>query len=528
MAREFGSTGWPTLPAHATYAVDLVRAPEQLRPALRRLLERVAVVDGLAEARALVEAQPGLVAATRDGDLLGRAFAHGGSASSPSLLEVQAAVDEASEQLVATTHRCERLRFSLTQARRGAGDGPRRVEAALARLHESDARLSAVAEQLGQLGSAARSATAEADRQNAAIASAQQRQDAAVAALDELTARLSNAEAAPDIEEPDTHARDALATEVVAARDAETEARLAVRTGEERARALHGRADQLERDAEAERQRARAGTAAAGARRAGGEVGRAVLRACDIVLSRLDGSLALAADRPGCWPSTSARCAKASCWTCAPEDASSPESSSSSPTRCTATRWPAPSSGFASSRSRRGRWRSSASTPRSLLAEYGPDQLVPPSPLAPDEVEPPEPRQPVPYVRAEQEKRLRGAERNLAQLGRVNPLALEEFSAMEERHQFLTEQLEDLKKTKRDLLEIVREVDERVEQVFTEAYHDVAREFVDVFARLFPGGEGKLVLTDPSTCSAPASTSRRVLRARRSSGCRSCPAVSVR
>ena len=69
---------------------------------------------------------------------------------------------------------------------------------------------------------------------------------------------------------------------------------------------------------------------------------------------------------------------------------------------------------------------------------------------------------------------------------------------MEERHQFLTEQLEDLKKTKRDLLEIIREVDERVEQVFTEAYHDVAREFVDVFARLFPGGEGQLVLTDPS------------------------------
>ena len=69
---------------------------------------------------------------------------------------------------------------------------------------------------------------------------------------------------------------------------------------------------------------------------------------------------------------------------------------------------------------------------------------------------------------------------------------------MEERHQFLTEQLEDLKKTKRDLLDIIREVDHRVEQVFTEAYHDVAREFVDVFARLFPGGEGRLILADPS------------------------------
>ena len=82
-------------------------------------------------------------------------------------------------------------------------------------------------------------------------------------------------------------------------------------------------------------------------------------------------------------------------------------------------------------------------------------------------------------------------------LGRVNPLALEEFSAMEERHKFLTEQLEDLKKTRKDLLDIVREVDARVEQVFTEAYADVAVAFDSTFARLFPGGEGRLVLTDP-------------------------------
>src|SRR3546814_6810426 len=82
-------------------------------------------------------------------------------------------------------------------------------------------------------------------------------------------------------------------------------------------------------------------------------------------------------------------------------------------------------------------------------------------------------------------------------LGRVNPLALEEFSAMEERHKFLTEQLEDLKKTRKDLLDIVREVDQRVEQVFTEAWEDVRVAFDHVFKRLFPGGEGKLVLTDP-------------------------------
>jgi chromosome segregation protein len=118
---------------------------------------------------------------------------------------------------------------------------------------------------------------------------------------------------------------------------------------------------------------------------------------------------------------------------------------------------------------------------------------VPPTSAGEDGVLP----DPTPYVREEQQKRLRTAERSLAMLGRVNPLALEEFSAMEERHKFLTEQLEDLKKTRKDLLDIVREVDSRVEQVFTEAYADVSAAFDSTFTRLFPGGEGRLVLTDP-------------------------------
>ena len=134
-----------------------------------------------------------------------------------------------------------------------------------------------------------------------------------------------------------------------------------------------------------------------------------------------------------------------------------------------------------------------------LVGEYGPDQLVPPSPRAPgDEIPEGEPEpEPYPYVREEQVKRLKEAEKGLALLGKVNPLALEEYSAMEERHRFLSEQLDDLKRSRDDLLDIVKEVDERVEQVFTEAYRDVEREFEGVFSRLFPGGEGRLILTDP-------------------------------
>ena len=100
-------------------------------------------------------------------------------------------------------------------------------------------------------------------------------------------------------------------------------------------------------------------------------------------------------------------------------------------------------------------------------------------------------------MRELQEKRLRTAERGLKSLGKVNPLALEEFAALEERHTFLTTQLEDLRQSKKDLLDIVAEIDERVEQVFSEAFADTAEQFEGVFSRLFPGGEGRLVLTDP-------------------------------
>jgi chromosome segregation protein len=136
-----------------------------------------------------------------------------------------------------------------------------------------------------------------------------------------------------------------------------------------------------------------------------------------------------------------------------------------------------------------------------LLAEYGPDLPVPVLRAGGDDAEseandqPP----PVPYVRELQQKRLRVAERELNLLGRVNPLALEEFDALEERHRFLSEQLEDLRKTRKDLLDIIAEVDNRVEQVFTEAYADVAAAFERVFARLFPGGEGRLILTEPGS-----------------------------
>lgn len=102
-----------------------------------------------------------------------------------------------------------------------------------------------------------------------------------------------------------------------------------------------------------------------------------------------------------------------------------------------------------------------------------------------------------PFDRAEQEARLARAERKLAQLGRVNPLALEEFAALEQRHKFLTEQLTDLANTRRDLLTIIDEVDSTMQTIFAAAFADTQAAFDQVFPILFPGGSGSLTLTDP-------------------------------
>ena len=135
-----------------------------------------------------------------------------------------------------------------------------------------------------------------------------------------------------------------------------------------------------------------------------------------------------------------------------------------------------------------------------LVGQYGPQVpvvLTPPPGPGGAEGDADDAPETVPYVRAEQQKRQRRAERDLAALGRVNPLALEEFAAVEERHRFLSEQLADLEASRRDLLAIIQDVDDTVLTVFRSAFEDTAEEFQHVFATLFPGGDGRLFLTDP-------------------------------
>ncbi|MFI1784170.1 AAA family ATPase [Streptomyces rubiginosohelvolus] len=479
---------------------DLVRGPAALVGAVRRLVAGMVVVATLEDAEELVAAQPGLTAVTGEGDVLSAHFAHGGSAGAPSLLEVQASVDEAAAELADLAVRCE----ELAGAQRLAGE--RRTEqAALVeelgeRRRAAEREKSGFAQQLGRLAGTARSAAGEAERMTASAARAQEALERATEEAEELAERLLVAEETPAEEEPDTSVRDRLAADGANARQTEMEARLQARTHEERVKALAGRADALDRAARTEREaRARAEQRRARLRYEA-EVASAVASGARQLLAHVEVSLVRADEER-----TSAEAAKGERERELAVERDRDRELKGELDKLTDSVHRGEVLG-AEKRLRIEQLETKALEelgvePAGLVSEYGPDQLVPPSPAAEGEELPEDPEhprnQPKPYRRPEQEKRLRSAERAYQQLGKVNPLALEEFSALEERHKFLSEQLEDLKKTRADLLQVIKEVDERVEQVFTEAYHDTARQFEGVFSRLFPGGEGRLILTDP-------------------------------
>ncbi|MDQ1680399.1 MAG: chromosome segregation protein, partial [Frankiaceae bacterium] len=249
----FWTDGRSPAPEGTRWALDLVQANDDIRLAVATLLAGIVVTEDLAAARRVLDEQPQVRCVTRDGDLLSLTRASGGSATGPSVLEVQAAADEAAAQLTAASHRVERLRFAVATATEERTAAAAQVDAALHRLNESDARLTAISEQLAQLGSAARAAGAEAERLERARVAAEEARDRDVAGLAELEQRLTAAGEAQTDTEPDTAERDRLFVEVGRTRSTEMDARLAVRTGEERVRSLGDRASALARSAANER-----------------------------------------------------------------------------------------------------------------------------------------------------------------------------------------------------------------------------------------------------------------------------------
>jgi chromosome segregation protein len=546
-----GPGGLPPLPEGARWARDLVTAPPELAAAVAELLDGVAVVADLDAAAGIVRDHPGLKAVTAAGDLLGARWAHGGSARPRSLLDVRAAADEAAAGLAAARQRAELAAAALAAATREQEAARAALDELRGRMQAADAAAAEISGRLGRLAGAARAAADEARRLDEAAAAARHAAERDQAKLARLLAELAEAEAEQDRaagpEADDQLAaeeREQLAARASAARAAEMEARLEVRTVEERLRAISGRADSLCAQAAAERAARQQAALLRQQRAARAEAAAAVASGAAAAAAAAQASGEAAARRRSAAEAASASQGEALKAVRARIAALSGELDKLVDT--------AHGSEIARAehRLRLEQFEQHAAEeygiePDALVAEYGPDVPVPvpesqagarPGGAA-GPAEPlsladalravteaarqaiPAPGRDgvtpgrdggagssgraesgvtlVPYVREEQRLRAEEAERQLARLGKVNPLALEEYAALQERHQFLAAQLEDLRGTRRDLLTVVKEVDDRVQEVFASAYADTAREFEGLFARLFPGGSGRLILTEP-------------------------------
>ncbi|MEV4730817.1 chromosome segregation protein SMC [Saccharopolyspora sp. NPDC049426] len=494
---------WPQLPGSARWAVDLITAPDELRGAVLSALDQVVVVDTLDAAREVVQAHPSVRAVTSNGDVLGAHWATGGSDDKQSVIEVRAAVDEAESELAAAERRLEQHSAALEGAR--AEEESRRAEARAAQEQINEAKVARArsTERLSSLQRAARNATSEVERISEQRVKVEQTRDQSLTKLAELEERLDAVKnEQEEAAEPDTDERDRLSTELTAVRQQEMDARLTQRTAEERARAVQGRADQLRRAARHERETRARAAAAREARERAARVTRAVVDGAETALERITVSLQAATEERDVAQAKQSEHEQALGVVRARvrELSGELEKLTDAVHRDEVVR--------AEQRLRIEQLETKIIEDfgiglDDLVDEYGPTVPVPPSPAEVAEYEAAKERgdevsapPPVPFDRATQERRAKRAEKDLSLLGKVNPLALEEFAALEERYKFLSTQLEDLKDSRRDLLSVVKEVDEKILEVFSSAFEDVAKEFEVVFKVLFPGGDGRLTLTD--------------------------------
>ena len=487
---EPGTSSAQSLPGGLTPLLSHVRS-SRISDLLASLLGSTAVAEDARAAESILKSNPGITVVTRGGDVITSKRARGGSASSNSLIEIRALVEDLAKKLESLNHNSDRLRFEISTAQNDVEGKQSAFDVALSKLNESDARIAALTEQLAVSGQNMKSASAEVERLNVAIneASAAKSRDE-----NELSIASNQMQQQGEIAEPDHGAAENLRNAVSVARTAEVEARLAVRTSEERVDSIAARAKALEDAAQAERDASQRAVSRRSARARGAIVSAAIAEAAYEVLIHIERSIAKASterarleaarsDREGETLVVRAR---------GRELTTELEQLTSSVHRDEIAR--------AEQRMRIEVLETKAVEElgidvSTLVNEYGPDKDVPTfietdeGVIVATEM--------VPYRRDQQEKRLAATERSLTLLGKINPLALEEYNALEERLKFLAEQLEDLKNTKKDLLDIIKEVDDKVQEIFMQAYEDVAKHFEDIFSRLFPGGDGRLFLTNP-------------------------------
>ncbi len=529
-----------------TPATDVVTAPD----GVLALLARTLIADDLDAARAAWPAVTALPEAdtisvvTRAGDVLTRSVLRGGSGAGRSRLELTAERDAASAALTEVATGIERARGALDDTRAALASAKQRAVDALAAVRDQDAQRAARSEQVSRARAQAEAAEAEAARLAAALDAAREAVREAEQGVERAQAEHEEFAARP---RPmlDASQRDALVAELEAARAVELERRIELETARERVRAAVDAAEQLDRRRIAEKAAADEAARRAVLRQRQVQRATTVAAALPAVQEAIDRSVAEA--RVALAQRESERAAQNDeLLELRRTESSLRERLSAITEGVHGLELQIYEKKLHLSQLLERAGDELGLVEEVLVAEYGPHVPVPddealtsaahaladavaaeaasrvnPDPDAPlfdptsDEEaarvaelvadaarSDPAPsskgeRSGKPFDRAEQEARLARAERKLAQLGRVNPLALEEFAALEQRHKFLSEQLTDLANTRRDLLTIIDEVDSTMQTIFAAAFADTQAAFDQVFPILFPGGSGSLTLTDP-------------------------------
>lgn len=469
----------PALPAGLIGADSVVTAPD----GIRALLAGFAIADDLDGATAAVAAgAPSAV--TRTGEVVTAVTVRAGSGGGRSRLELAAERDAAAERTGELTVVADARREALGDAQTAWDAARTRTRESLAALREHDAALAAHSERHNRATVRAEAAAAECERLETGLRQAQSAVADAEAAARTAGADLARAEEAP---RPilDASSRDELLAALEEAREGEMRARLDVETLRERVRAGQARVVQLERQRERERAAAEEAARRAVIRRAQREIAAEVADQLPPLLDSVDRSVSEA--RVELQLAEQARTAlTAQLRELRDREASVRERLAALTESVHGIELQVHEKRLHVTSLLERVASELALDENILVSEYGPDQLVP----AAD-------GEPLAFDRAQQRRRLQEAERTLAQLGRVNPLALEEFAALEQRHAFLTEQLADLTQTRQDLLTIIDELDERMQTIFLAAFEDTRAAFTEVFPILFPGGSGSISLTNP-------------------------------
>jgi chromosome segregation protein len=421
---------------------------------------------------------------TRAGEVLTRFVLRGGTGAQQSRIELAGERDEAQKRLESVSTAIERNRNALEQLREDLATAKAIAATALSDLRAADARNAELISASSRIRAQAEAAHGEIERITSTIEKSTAAVKEAEAALGDAVRALEEFAAQP---KPtlDASGRETAVAVVETARAAEVQIRIEMETIRERVRSEKDRADEMARTLEADRQAAADRAAQRVQRRAQLQNAESVAVEIPTILEALDSSV------------SEAQIALA--------DAERVRAESSNQlTELRAreielrTRLTSVTDGVHGLEMQIYEKKLHLSNllekagadlgliEEVLVAEYGPDTLVPQ--LEGD---------PVPFNRVEQEARLVTADKAFDQLGRVNPLALEEFAALEQRHSFLVDQLADLEKTRTDLIQIIDELDEKMQVIFIDAFTDTETAFGEILPILFPGGTGQLTLTDP-------------------------------